>query len=307
MRNYLLIFYIAGLSLFAEAQDNSYLLNNPVWQQTSSCSAPAPCIQNENYNYYIIGDSVVNTLTYKKVYRKGQGSYSWMAPPPNPGCDGTYWYIDTVSAFFLRSSSKQMFVRFPSDTTEYLLYDFNLAIGDSLPLTYNNFDNAITVTAVDSFYTSYGYRKRFTLSGNTWSQYLIEGVGHSGGLIETMQSALECGFNLQCYSLNDTSYYPSLGQTCNLAVGKVEIKNVHHLTNSPNPFSVQTILQTTLQLKNATLRVVDFSGHIVKEIKNIYGHKIVITRDNLLSGLYLVRLVQDDEEITTEKLIIIDN
>jgi len=71
-----------------------------------------------------------------------------------------------------------MFIFVPGDTAEMLLYDFDLEVGDTLPVTYNN-PPGVYVTAVDSFYTSAGYRKRFMLAGDTWSKFLIEGVGHS--------------------------------------------------------------------------------------------------------------------------------
>jgi len=307
MKKHLLSFCFMGLLFSAQAQVNSYLLNNPVWELSSSCAVPAPCIQDEDYNYYTHGDTVINTLTYKLIFRQGQGSYSWMAPPPPmPGCGGTYWYIDTFPRFFLRSAGKQMYLRFPSDTNEYFLYDFNLTIGDSLPISYTNFDNGVTVTAIDSFYTPHGYRKRFTLSGNTWSQYLLEGVGHSRGLIEPMQVPLECGYALECYSMNDTSYYPALGPTCNLMVGQAEILSAFSLEIYPNPFSGHTTLWTREHLLNATLTVNNCFGHTVMQLKNINGQTVVLNRDNLATGLYFVRLTQDNRIIATNKLIITD-
>lgn len=114
---------------------------------------------------------------------------------------------------------KKMFLRQPADTSEYLLYDFNLLVGDTLPVSYNNYATDITVTAIDSIYTSSGYRKRFQLAGGTWSTYLLEGIGHSKGLVEPMNFPLECGYNLDCYSLNDTAYYPIVGAACYINVG----------------------------------------------------------------------------------------
>lgn len=110
------------------AQPNLYFQNNPVWQVSSSCAVPAPCIQEESKNYFLNGDTTINSYTFKKVYKKGQGFYNWMAPPPI-GCTGSYWFIDTIPTYFLRSIGKQIYLRQPSDTSEYLLYDFDLSIG----------------------------------------------------------------------------------------------------------------------------------------------------------------------------------
>lgn len=72
----------------------------------------------------------------------------------------------------------------------------------------------------------------------------------------------------------------------------------------PNPFSVQTVLQTNIFLHNATLTVSNYLGQTVKQIKNISGKTATLHRANLPSGLHFVRLTQDNRVITTKKLII---
>ncbi len=75
----------------------------------------------------------------------------------------------------------------------------------------------------------------------------------------------------------------------------------------PNPLSTQTVLQTDYIIKNATLTVGNSFGQTVKEIKNISGQKVVITRDNLPSGLYFIRLTEENKIIAIDKLVIVDN
>lgn len=74
----------------------------------------------------------------------------------------------------------------------------------------------------------------------------------------------------------------------------------------PNPFSTQTVLQSDNLLLNASLTVDNCLGQTVKQIKNISGQTVVLHRDNLPSGLYFVRLTQDNQVIATKKLIITD-
>ena len=76
---------------------------------------------------------------------------------------------------------------------------------------------------------------------------------------------------------------------------------------SPNPFSMQTVLQTDNLLKSAIITIFNCFGQTVKQIKNISGQTITVQRDNLQSGLYFLRLTQDNKTIATDKLIIIDN
>lgn len=72
----------------------------------------------------------------------------------------------------------------------------------------------------------------------------------------------------------------------------------------PNPFSSQTILQTDNVLSNATLTVYNSFGQIVKQVNNISGQTAVLTRDNLASGLYFIRLTEENKSIATDKLIL---
>jgi Secretion system C-terminal sorting domain/Carbohydrate binding domain len=74
----------------------------------------------------------------------------------------------------------------------------------------------------------------------------------------------------------------------------------------PNPFNNQTILQTDKLFHNATLTVDDILGQTVKQINNINGQKVVLSRDHLTSGLYFVRLTEGNKVIATNKLIITD-
>lgn len=86
--------------------------------------------------------------------------------------------------------------------------------------------------------------------------------------------------------------------------------NEENLSNAfvifPNPFSTQTVLQTDNPLKSATLTVDNCLGQTVKQIRNISQQTITLNRDNLPSGLYFVRLTQDNKVIAAGKLVIAD-
>lgn len=74
----------------------------------------------------------------------------------------------------------------------------------------------------------------------------------------------------------------------------------------PNPFNSKTVLQTEGSLNNAILTVYNSFGQTVKEIKNIKGTEVTLEKNNLPSGLYFVRLTQNNKIITADKLIITD-
>jgi hypothetical protein len=74
----------------------------------------------------------------------------------------------------------------------------------------------------------------------------------------------------------------------------------------PNPFSAQTTLKTDIPLVNVTLTVDNCFGQTVAQIKNINGQTVVFSRDNLTSGLYFVRLTEENKIIAVDKLVITD-
>jgi hypothetical protein len=74
----------------------------------------------------------------------------------------------------------------------------------------------------------------------------------------------------------------------------------------PNPFSSEAILHTDKPLKNATLTIENCFGQTVRQIKNISGQNLTLSRDSFPSGLYFIRLTEGDK-IYTDRLIITDN
>ena len=85
-----------------------------------------------------------------------------------------------------------------------------------------------------------------------------------------------------------------------------DLNDNSHLKVFPNPFSTQTVLRTDNLLHNATLTVDNCFGQTVAQIKNINGQTVTLHRDNLASGLYFVRLTEENKTIAVDKLVITD-
>ena len=74
----------------------------------------------------------------------------------------------------------------------------------------------------------------------------------------------------------------------------------------PNPFISSTTIHTNGNLQNATLTIYNFNGQILKQVTTISGQTVSISRDNLPSGLYFIRLTEENNLIAVAKLIITD-
>ncbi len=89
--------------------------------------------------------------------------------------------------------------------------------------------------------------------------------------------------------------------------GISDVEQKHFIKIFPMPFSNNTILHTENNFKNATLTIYNSVGQQVKEMINLSGNKITLQREKLQSGIYFVRLTQDNKIVATDKLIITEN
>ena len=93
------------------------------------------------------------------------------------------------------------------------------------------------------------------------------------------------------------------GQTIS-GINENTTKNI--FSTFPNPFISSTTIQIIGNLKNATLTICNSNGQTVKQLKNISGQTFSLSRDNLPSGLYFIRLKEENKIIAVEKFIITD-
>ncbi|MBI4929566.1 MAG: T9SS type A sorting domain-containing protein [Bacteroidetes bacterium] len=301
------LFVIASAAKQSQAQTNVYHPipdTNAIWNEETwwiVWSTP-PCVVHDNYTLFFNGDTIVGTYTYKKIYASGFIG----APPCQP--PGYNYYNQYKGALRQDSTLKQVF--FLGNPSEYLIYDFNMNIGDTI--SYNGIQNE--VIGIDSTMVGNNYHKRFLLKSITSppspqdSTYaIIEGVGSTFGLYNPIIPPFESGSQLYFFCHNGFEAYPSTNTVCSFNVGISETnKQENKISILPNPFSTSTTLHSDNYLTNATLTVYNCFGQAVKSL--VISHSpFVIERGNLASGLYFIRLMQDNKTIATEKLIITDN
>jgi pimeloyl-ACP methyl ester carboxylesterase len=96
-------------------------------------------------------------------------------------------------------------------------------------------------------------------------------------------------------------------QNCSLLTTRItEVANSSALHIAPNPFSSVTTLQTSFPLTNATLTVYNMYGQAVVQLNNINGQTLVLSRENITSGLYFLWLTEGNNVIAINKLVVAD-
>ncbi len=74
----------------------------------------------------------------------------------------------------------------------------------------------------------------------------------------------------------------------------------------PNPFNSSTIIDFSTSLHSAELNIYNTHGQLVKQVENISGKEIQLSRSNLPSGIYFLQLTENNKIIVVDKLIISD-
>lgn len=278
---------IGGFNTTTRAQVPNYLHNSSKWRiDAVGLSVSAPCWTSGKYVCEIVGDTTIGPYTYKKIIHHGfwheQPIFGNMQP-----CAPDYTFSYPYA--FLRQDSLKLSIY---DNADLLLYDFDLEIGDTLPLTYNNFADNITVESISFLQVGTETRKVFQLSSNTGGiSELIEGIGHNYGLIGTMQPFEFYENGLVCFTLADTSYYPSFGAPCDLDVSVNEMANFSTISVFPNPIAEIVSIRTE---NSSTVKSV-FISTLLGERKSIdfrisNENTIELNLKNQPSGIYIIEI-----------------
>lgn len=270
------------------------------------------CLATYYFHYYSSGDTLINSLVHKKVYKSFVALTS--TGPPSP-CDPIppIKFSGYVGALRDDSIANKTFFVFPNYNNDTLLYDYNLNANDTVKGFIGMYCNTV-VSSVDSVLISGQYRKRWncTACGNI-NQYIIEGIGTSYGLIERFASNSGAQIYGRIICVKDStstifvSGYNSLFGCELIYNGESEMNLQDDFNIAPNPFSNQTTLQTGRLLIAASLVVYNSFGQVVKQMENLSGQTIVFQRDNLPSGLYFILITQDNKAISAGKLVITNN
>ncbi|PSK92199.1 T9SS type A sorting domain-containing protein [Taibaiella chishuiensis] len=275
------------LSLSAGAQTYvPFPVSDALWTERVGTGQDKPPI------YHCFGlknaDTVIKSVTYHKLYRS----------------------VDTVlseSEYYggIREEAKRIYLY--TDTTEIVLYDFNLQVDDTFKAT-SSWPGILQgkVTQIDSVMIAGQYRKRysFTLiqgsgSGIPFFGNWIEGIGNGGigGLVQSfaMQPTCDCQIDNLCFKLgNDWVYHdPKFSSTSCVAsvtairdpqsVGKAS------LLVAPNPVTGISRLLIGGEAKVDRIDIFNAQGLRVQSYSQP-GNSVLIDRNAYAPGMYFYRL-----------------
>ena len=134
MRKLILTLIVLLAFTIAHGQTNIYhsFPDSTIWRVDYRTNNPFqhPYIVNEYFQYYIKGDTLINSLVYKKIFK----SYDsvevvlWQLPT-NPPISTLPYYVGALRDDAI---SNKVFFVLPNATADSLLYDYNLNVGDTI-------------------------------------------------------------------------------------------------------------------------------------------------------------------------------
>lgn len=245
-----------------------------------------PVYYNYKYAYHCTNgqDTLIGSHTYTKVDSCVTGNYH--------------------GAF--RDSSGFVYYVPKDSTNEYLLYAFNVNVGDTLfdvwsesiygyPMGLENH----VVNQIDSMQIAGDWRTIiYSQEGAIW----IEGVGNQRGLfMENWDNVSMYFIELYCHSLNGTKLYPNPGAggcPTDLNVGETPEFN---FDIKPNPFDHQLVISLNGIHEEVEIFIYDLSGKIHFQTSAGTGEHL-LDLAFLKSGSYILK-IQNERSFMTQKII----
>jgi hypothetical protein len=231
------------------------------------------------YSITISSDTLINSQVYHKLYTPFvQSVVSGLCPPLN---------LDYEGAIRQDTANRKVFYVAPSASTEQLLYDFNMQVGDTVKGFLESFASPTdTVHSIDSVLVGTNYRKRWNI--NPWYNiYLIEGIGSTYGLVVPSPGFIVdfADYTLTCFTQNGQTLYPDTITNCVLITDAENIYPEYYLTTiSPNPFTDKINITTE---RNEPVEITLFDITSRKLLQQTLTNAVTLNTSHLAKGIYL--------------------
>jgi hypothetical protein len=263
-----------------------------------------------SYQYKMKGDTLLNGRTYHKIYYSLDLAYD----SPN----------ETLHCFVREDITKKIFVKYPIesgiDTTEFMLYNFNLAMGDTVTIRLLDFTTdsiyKLEVATVDSFTTNVDTRKYYGLTPiapTTWSctNSMFDwrtGIGSTLGPFYNEIPEGDCsdgGYEVSCFWYK--GIYIWGGTYCDYSTGIEEKIIEPYLNVFPNPVQISATYKINLheEIKDSYLIINDILGQRIGKYNIVSKNSaFVMNTESYNNGIYFYSVYNDGKVVETKKFII---
>jgi hypothetical protein len=280
--------------------------------QTSESFEPGQTFQYSQTEQNLIhGDTLIDNVLYNKVYTTIHASSTVFLPYPQPPIT-TFSQGRSGPTFIRFDSAENKVYYLPSvDSSERIIYDFNLQVGDMLPMQPALFAPALVDSIENLSLFGIPVKKFYTTAsagGAVYEEnYILEGMGGSNGLayFQPMALVVSGGIfttSLVCFQSGDSIYSPHNSDCPLLEVVSTTFSGEEAVSVlvSPNPTKGIFSVQVSESLQHATFVVLDGLGR--KVVSQALSGPTTIGQLPR-SGIYVWFLEKDGRRVGAGKLI----
>ncbi len=233
--------------------------------------------------YWINGDTTISNLNYMRIY----------------GCGASGW----CNSGSIRDSGKVIYFIPDTGSIEYVLYDFNLNLGDTLFNSFNDSSGypAVYVIDVDSVLCSDGFHRRLWF--NTFDRW-IEGIGSTTYLFApTSYMGLSGNDELQCKSTDSGFHYPNSISGC-IVSSNEPTRYKSTIKISPNPFHGSSTILIPSGYEKAELRIYNTLGQLkCHQWTEANETRFQLDQGELKEGIYLLQIISREKHSSVKFII----
>jgi hypothetical protein len=297
------IFWIITISVFfsisLKAQYHAFL------EQTDWFMVKVDFGQKSYYWYNTTGDTTINSLDYKIVLRDNMDTY-WLRE-------------DTVN--------QKVYIRDAFYQTDFLMYDFSLTAGSSVPIAYPGGGFfTFTCDSVGTVNIMGGLRKRIWVTGtnggpNTIQMEWVEGLGNYGylkGLFYLFEQGLQsdplyqtvCSYKDSVQVFYDSVYAFNQNITCpsNLSTGTMtsigEVDDLHSEISIFNYTNNRLLIALQDEMIDR-VELFDLNGRLLQNVPLEPSYEIELRLEgNLPASIYVLRVYTKMKHVYHKKFII---
>ena len=301
---FFLVFIIAVFFIrTGKCQLQNYFTDGSRWvYETNESTEPnIQLITNSIEQYSIQGDTLINLVSFKKLYNK-----KVITTILNPTTIPNYIISYDSSLQYIRfdSLSNQVYFRTDTSLIDNLVYSFSPALGDTLNGIYSGsnyiVDSILPINLFGAQASKYLISQPSPWNFIDYENYLIDGIGSSNGLLvfHPVQIVLSGGIfmtRLVCFQHEDSIYYGFNRIDCPLINFSTSIKNFQkdiRIIISPNPFYENLNIYTDKYITNGQIKIFNVMGRIVYQDEFIGSNKTI--NFNFPSGIYFIQIKGPD-------------
>lgn len=240
-----------------------------------------------NYKYYTDGDTLINSQTYVKIKKLEV-----------PSVNDVSLYPAYTGAIRQDTLNKKIYVVLTDSTTEHILYDFSLQVGDTNNSVLHTLAsdclgyNTETLYLIDTIQVNGNDHRVFHFQGSCTANGVnyIEGIGSDFGLLFPKLMDMEES-HLNCLKINNQPYYPYENANCTLP-NTISVNNLDLLLDIrifPNPASESLSVSLPENSLKTDGRLFDQTG---KEVLRFNLSRVDNQLDvrELKSGIYILKI-----------------